>query len=198
MLKRAFDLCASAAGLAVLAPLFAACAIAIKLDSPGPVLFRQQRVGRYGKLFTIHKFRTMVNADAKGAQVTHSGDPRITRVGRVLRNTKIDELPQLLDVLIGNMSLVGPRPEVPRYVELYPAEFKATVLSVRPGITDPASIEFRDEEKILASAEDPERYYVDIVLPRKLKLAAQYVVENTFWGDLRIIMRTLHRVADTP
>ena len=190
--KRAFDLALAALGLVLLSPLLAAIALAVKLDSPGPVFFRQQRVGRGGVPFRIHKFRTMRH-DAAGAgpQLTVGADARITRVGAFLRRAKLDELAQLLDVLAGSMSLVGPRPEVPRYVALYPAALRDVVLSVRPGLTDLASIEFRDEAALLARAADPEREYVEVVMPRKLALAARYVKARSLALDVTILWRTL-------
>ncbi len=192
MSKRLFDLIFSALGLVALAPLLLLIAIWIKLDSPGPVMFRQERVGRLGRPFFIHKFRTMLpDAPALGPQITIGADPRITRSGHFLRASKLDELPQLWDVLRGSMSLVGPRPEVPRYVALYPAEIKAVVLSVRPGITDLASIEYRDESRLLAEAADPERCYVEQVMPAKLALAARYVQQASILTDIRLILATL-------
>lgn len=192
MVKRVFDLIFATAGLALLAPILLGIALWIKLDSRGPVFFRQQRVGRFGVPFRIHKFRTMrEDAPSLGPQLTIGADPRITRAGRFLRSTKLDELPQLLDVLFGTMSLVGPRPEVPRYVAMYPAALRAKVLSVRPGITDPASIEYRDESALLAAAADPERVYVEQVMPAKLHRAAQYVEQRSMLGDLRLIGATL-------
>lgn len=190
--KRAFDIIVSAVGLMLLSPAFLMIATAILLDSSGSVLFRQERVGLKGRSFAIHKFRTMVaDAPLKGPQLTSGSDPRITRVGRFLRRSKLDELPQLLDVLAGHMSLVGPRPEVPRYVECYPVEIRSKVLSVRPGITDLASLAYIDESKVLARAADPERAYVEEIMPRKLELAVRYVDERTFWMDIRIIFATL-------
>ena len=195
MVKRLFDVLASGLGLLLLAPCLLAVAIAIKLDSPGPVFFRQVRVGRHGVEFRIHKFRTMVHRDttveAATAQITVGADPRITRVGALLRRTKLDELAQLIDVFVGRMSLVGPRPEVPRYVALYPPVLRDKVLSVRPGITDPASLAFRDESARLACTVDPEREYVEVVMPAKLLLSARYVDEASFTGDLRLIAVTL-------
>ena len=193
MAKRLFDLLAAGAGLLLLAPLLAAVALWIKLDSPGPVFFRQQRVGRHGVPFRIHKFRTMAHAPAApaGPLLTVGADARITRAGRFLRRTKLDELPQLLDVLAGTMSLVGPRPEVPRYVALYPPALRAKVLSVRPGITDPASLLYRDEGEVLGRAADPEREYVEVLLPAKLRCSAQYVDGRSLAGDLRLIGRTV-------
>jgi lipopolysaccharide/colanic/teichoic acid biosynthesis glycosyltransferase len=190
--KRVFDLVVAFAGLIVLAPLMAAIACAIKLDSPGPVLFRQERVGRYGRTFRIHKFRTMVaDAAERGLPITVGTDARITRVGRWLRARRLDELPQLIDVLQGRMSVVGPRPEVPRYVAFYPKDLRDAVLAVRPGITDPASLAHTDEDERLARAVDPEREYVEVVMPAKLVQAAAYAREANWASDLRIITRSL-------
>jgi lipopolysaccharide/colanic/teichoic acid biosynthesis glycosyltransferase len=192
MAKRAFDLVCAALGLVLLAPLLAAIALWIKLDSPGPVLFRQERVGRFGRTFRIHKFRTMVaDAPARGPALTVGADPRITRAGAVLRRTKLDELPQLIDVLAGDMSLVGPRPELPRYVALYPPGLRERVLAVRPGITDPVSVDLADESALLARAADPEREYVEVLLPAKLARAAAYAERATLASDLALIARTL-------
>lgn len=192
MAKRLFDLLLSALGLLLLAPLLLGIALWIKLDSAGPVLFRQERVGRFGRPFFIHKFRSMrVDAPARGPQITIGADPRITGAGRILRRYKLDELPQLWDVLRGAMSLVGPRPEVPKYVALYPPELRELLLSVRPGITDLASVQYRDESDVLARAADPERAYVDEVLPAKLALSGRYVREASLGGDVRLILSTL-------
>jgi len=193
MAKRLFDLLLSLAGLLLLSPLMLAVAAWIKLDSPGPVFFRQERVGRFGVPFRIHKFRTMTHGGA-GSLLTVGADTRITRAGAFLRRSKFDELPQLIDVLLGSMSLVGPRPEVPRYVAMYPQTLRDKVLSVRPGITDVASIEYRDENDLLARAADPEREYVNVVMPAKLRLAAQYVEQASLATDLRLIGRTLRIV----
>jgi len=190
MAKRVFDLVVAGFGLLLVSPLFGLIALAVKLDSPGPVFFRQERVGRGGKPFRIHNFPTMRDG-AAGAQITVGADARITRVGAVLRRTKLDELAQLIDVLEGTMSLVGPRPEVPRYVAMYPAALRDKVLSVRPGITDIASIEYRQESELLARAADPEREYVEVVMPAKLKLAAAYVEQASLATDIRLILRTL-------
>ncbi|MFG6468675.1 sugar transferase [Roseateles sp. BYS87W] len=192
MPKRLFDLIAAALGLALLWPLLLLAALWVKLDSPGPVLFRQVRVGRYGVPFTIHKFRTM--RTEPGAAITVGADPRITRSGQVLRQTKLDELPQLWDVLRGAMSLVGPRPELPRYVALYPADLRERVLAVRPGITDPASLAFSHEAELLAVADDPEREYREVILPAKLRLSADYAARASLATDLRLIFSTLARV----
>ena len=192
MAKRLFDIVLAGLGLLLLSPLLLGIALWIKLDSRGPVFFRQERVGRHGVPFRIHKFRTMVtDAERLGAQITVGADARITPAGRVLRGAKLDELPQLIDVLAGTMSLVGPRPEVPRYVALYPSALRDKVLSVRPGITDRASIEFRDESALLAAAADPEREYTEVVLPTKLLFAAEYVDRASLAYDLRLIAQTL-------
>ena len=191
--KRLFDIIASGIGLLLLLPLLLAVGVWIKLDSPGPALFRQTRVGRFGVPFTIHKFRTM--RDEPGAAITVGHDPRITRVGAWLRNSKLDELPQLWDVLRGAMSLVGPRPELPRYVEAYPADLLQSVLAVRPGITDPASLAFSNEAELLAAAPDPEREYREVVLPAKLRLSAAYAAHASLANDLKLIFATLARVA---
>jgi len=192
--KRLFDVCGAGIGLLLLAPLLLALALWVRLDSPGPVLFRQQRVGRHGVRFDIIKFRTMVARPDDGRQLTVGRDPRITRAGRFLRSSKLDELPQLINVLQGTMSLVGPRPEVPRYVDCYPPAARAAVLSVAPGITDLASILYKEESEILGRAADPERAYVETILPVKLEYYQRYVRERSFWLDLRIIFRTLAAV----
>ena len=192
MPKRLFDLCCAAAGLVLLVPVLAAVALWVVWDSPGPAFVRQQRVGRAGRLFHIVKFRTMhPRAETAGPPLTVGADGRITRAGHWLRRTKIDELPQLFNVLLGHMSLVGPRPEVPRYVALYPDDLRTLVLSVRPGITDRASIEFRDESTLLGQSSDPERTYVEQILPIKLRYGADYARSHTLRGDLAIILRTL-------
>ena len=192
MSKRLFDLAASALALLLLAPLFALIALRVKLDSPGPVFFRQERVGRGGQPFRIHKFRTMVaDAPQRGPALTVGADPRITRTGAWLRRTRLDELPQLIDVLQGRMSLVGPRPEVPRYVQHYPPGLRERALAVRPGITDPSSLAHLDESTLLAAAADPEREYIEAILPRKLQAAADYAERASLWTDLQVIARTL-------
>ena len=190
MAKRLFDLIVAAAGLILLAPLLLAAMLWIRADSPGPAVFRQERVGRHGKIFRIHKLRTM-RSDATGSAITAHADARITRPGRCLRHYRIDELPQLIDVIKGDMSLVGPRPELPRFVALYPAELRERVLAVRPGITDPASLAFANESELLAGSLDPERTYVEHVLPRKLRQQAEYVERATWASDLAVIARTL-------
>lgn len=193
-MKRAVDLVGAALGLVVGSPVLLAAAVAVRLSSPGSIIFRQVRVGRQGETFEICKLRSM-RSDAVGAAVTVGEDPRITGVGRWLRSTKLDELPQLWNVLRGDMSLVGPRPEVPHFVAMWPSEAREVILSVRPGITDPASIEFRREAESLAAATDPERHYVEVVLPRKVELYCAYVRTRTVMGDLAILARTIRHVA---
>lgn len=195
LMKRVFDLVFALLGLLLLAPLFLVIAVIIKLESKGPVFFRQERIGRFGNPFRIHKFRTMVfDAEKKGMQITVGSDSRITRVGGWLRKYKLDELAQLIDVVQGTMSLVGPRPEVAVYVDKYPVKVKDKVLSVRPGITDWASVLYKDESDVLASAEDPQRAYVEDILPIKLKYAVAYVDSRSFWVDLKIIFSTVKAV----
>lgn len=193
--KRLFDLFFAGIGLLFLTPLLVLIAVKIKLDTAGPVFFRQERVGRFGVPFRIHKFRTMsVNAEAEGLQLTTGNDCRITSSGQWLRKYKLDELAQLIDVVMGKMSLVGPRPEVPRYVAMYPEDARKTVLSVRPGITDLASIEFRDENEILASSTCPERDYIEKILPKKIYLYQKYVSERSLWFDLVLIFKTIRAI----
>jgi lipopolysaccharide/colanic/teichoic acid biosynthesis glycosyltransferase len=192
MAKRLLDLIASAVGLLLLAPLMFAIAVSIRIDSRGPALFRQVRVTRGGRLFKMLKFRSMhVTRADSGPLITAAADPRITNVGAFLRRSKLDELPQLLNVFKGDMSLVGPRPEVPKYVALYPPQLRDLILSVRPGITDEASIEFRNESALLAGAEDPESRYVVEILPRKLEIYARYARQHSLIGDVRILLRTV-------
>ena len=192
MLKRALDVCAATVGLVVLSPLMLAIAVAVRLGSPGPIFFRQERAGLHGRPFRILKFRTMTDARlAPGRGITVGRDPRITRVGGVLRAYKLDELPQLVNVLRGEMSLVGPRPELPSYVAYYPPAMRDLVLSVRPGITDPTSIDLRDESALLGSVPDPDRFYVEELLPRKVRAQAEYVRSQSLGGDLKLIARTL-------
>ena len=192
MTKRLFDVLAAAGALVITAPLFVAAAVAVKIGSPGPVFFRQTRVGLGGKTFRIRKFRTMQEATQADAalQVTAANDARITRQGQWLRRWKIDELPQLLNVLAGDMSLVGPRPEVPRYVALWPAELRPLILSVRPGLTDPATLRYLDEEGRLAAVEDPERLYIEEILPSKAAAYADYAGNRSFLGDLALLCKT--------
>ena len=191
-IKRVFDVAASAAGLVVLSPVLLAVTAALKLLDPGPVFFRQTRAGLGSKPFQILKFRTMREGGA-GALITSDGDARVTPLGRLLRRTKLDELPQLFNVLRGDMSVVGPRPEVPRYVELFKDDYDR-ILSVRPGITDYASIKYRDEEAVLASYRDPEEGYVTQVLPDKIALYRRYIEEVGFATDMRIILATAAKI----
>ncbi len=191
MAKRTLDLVASGVVLLLLAPLLAAVAVAIKLDSAGPVFYRGLRVGRHGRPFRIFKFRSMVaNADRIGGASTANDDPRLTRVGGILRKYKLDELPQLIDVLRGEMSLVGPRPEVPHYVALFSEREKA-ILGVRPGITDWATLWNPDEGKVLAGSPDPEKTYMEKLRPTKIRLQLEYVQKRSFWTDATIIVQTL-------
>ena len=189
-MKRLFDILASGCGLLVLSPVFIIVAIWIKLDSQGPVFYRQTRVGRYNKDFRIFKFRSMRVGSDKGSLVTIGGhDPRVTRSGYFIRKFKIDELPQLINVFTGDMSLVGPRPEVRHYVNYWTPE-QMRVLDVRPGITDPASIRFRNENELLEKAQDPERYYIDVIMQEKIKLYLEYVEKSSFWYDIKLIFQT--------
>jgi lipopolysaccharide/colanic/teichoic acid biosynthesis glycosyltransferase len=188
--KRALDLSTSAVGLLALTPLFLAIAIAIKLTSRGRVLFRQTRIGRHGRPFSILKFRSMYSGDADGSVITVAGDRRVTPLGKFLRRFKLDELPQLWNVFRGEMSLVGPRPEVSAYVAHYTPK-QRVVLSVRPGITDPSSLAYRHEETLLEAASDPECFYRMHILPDKLARSSAYLQNVTFSGDLRIILQTL-------
>jgi lipopolysaccharide/colanic/teichoic acid biosynthesis glycosyltransferase len=188
--KRSLDVALAGMGLAVTAPLMAVLAAAVKLDSPGPALFVQHRIGRGRRPIRVVKLRTMTaDAATRGPQVTAARDPRVTRVGAVLRKTKLDELPQLWNVLRGDMSLVGPRPEVERYVARYRPEWQR-VFDVRPGITDLASLTFRDEERLLAMARDRERAYIEVLMPLKLQLALTGVAQSSVLADLSIIMKT--------
>ena len=194
-MKRLFDIVASGFGLIVLSPLFLILAVWIKLDSPGPVFYRQVRVGRDNRDFRIFKFRSMrVGAD-KGSLVTIGGhDPRVTRSGYIIRKLKLDELPQLINVFVGDMSLVGPRPEVRHYVDYWTPE-QMRVLSVRPGITDPASIKFRNENELMEKAEDPEKYYIEVIMQEKLRLYLEYVDNHSFFGDIGLIFKTFKAIA---
>ena len=189
-MKRLFDILASGIGMLVLSPIFLVIAVWIKLDSKGPVFYRQVRVGLHNKDFRIFKFRSMrVGAD-KGSLVTIGGrDTRITRSGYIIRKLKLDELPQLINVFVGDMSLVGPRPEVRHYVNYWTPE-QMHVLDVRPGITDPASIKFRNENELMEQAKDPEDYYINVIMQEKLKLYLDYVEHHSFWGDIGLIFKT--------
>ena len=193
MLKRCFDLIVACSALLVLAPVMLITALWIKADSRGPVLFRQDRVGLNGSLFAIFKFRTMTvdPLPAHQASITIGADPRITRAGAFLRKYKLDELPQFINVLRGDMSVVGPRPEVPKYVATYLPQVRDAVLSVRPGITDLASIEYRNESELLGQAADPETFYLEVILPKKLDYCMQYVSTRSMWLDISIIWRTV-------
>ena len=196
MIKRVFDILVAAASLLLLAPVMAAAALLIKCDSNGPVFFKQERIGRGFRPFLIYKFRTMrQDFDSQGRLITIGADPRITRIGRFLRKTKIDELPQLINVLKGDMSFVGPRPEVRKYVEEFQKDYE-DILKVRPGITDLASLKYRDEASLLGKAENPEEEYVRHVLPDKIRLAKDYLQHSSFLFDLSLIIKTLFRLVD--
>lgn len=197
MLKRLFDLVFTIPGVIILSPVLLVLALWIHFDSKGPIFFRQERVGRYGVPFRIFKFRTMVvDAEKQGKQITVGDDKRVTRSGEVLRHYKLDELPQLFNVLLGDMSLVGPRPEVPRYIAEYTEEERQEVLSVRPGITDSASIEFRSENEILGQTKDPEQMYIKEVLPIKIKYYRKYAQNHSIWGDFMIILKTFKAIME--
>ena len=190
-LKRLMDVVISGGALLVIWPVLLLIALAIRIDDPGPVFYRQVRVGKDGKEFRIYKFRTMVvDADKKGLAITVGRDNRITRVGRILRKTKLDELAQLINVFTGEMSFVGPRPEVPKYVNLY-TPYQRQVLLVRPGITDYASIAYRNENDLLEGAEDPERMYIETIMPDKIELNMKYLHEISPLADIRLIISTI-------
>lgn len=190
-IKRTFDIVMSLIGIIILSPIFIIVSILIKIDSPGKILFLQKRVGKNEKEFNIYKFRTMVSdAEKLGKQITVGEDSRITRIGAVLRKFKIDELPQLFNVLNGDMSLVGPRPEVPKYVALYTPEQKK-VLSIRPGITDMASLRYRDENDILGKVDNPEEYYINVIMQDKLKLNLEYIEKSNIIFDISLILKTI-------
>ncbi len=195
MLKRSFDIVSSSVGLIILFPLIITIAMWIKLTSKGPILFCQTRVGLNGKNFSIFKFRTMtVNAEKKGLSVTVGKDPRIITCGHFLRRYKLDERPQLVNVLFGTMSLVGPRPEVPEYMSEYPEDVRQKILSVRPGITDKASIEFTNEAEILATSQNPRASYINDIMPIKAKYYSEYVDNYSFATDILIIFQTLKKI----
>jgi len=197
-MKRIFDIVGAVLGLLLLTPFGVVVAFLIKLDSKGPIFFRQERLGKGFRPFPIYKFRTMIlEAQHRGGPITFGGDPRITRMGRFLRKTKTDEIPQLFNVLRGEMSFVGPRPEVLHYVERFRKDYEE-ILKVRPGITDLASLKYSDEAEILALAENPEKEYVERVLPDKIRLAKEYVGQSSFFFDLSLIVRTLLKIFGRP
>jgi len=194
-MKRVFDIVVAFLGLSLLLPLLLLVAFLIKLDTPGPIFFRQERIGKRFRPFFIYKFRTMGHdAPQKGGLITIGADPRITRMGRILRKTKIDELPQLLNILKGEMSFVGPRPEVSRYVEMFRRDYEE-ILNVLPGITDIASLKYRDEAEVLRHAENPEEEYVRHILPDKIRLAKDYLRQSSLCFDLSLIFKTLLALA---
>ena len=193
-MKRLFDIVASGCGLIILSPLFVILAIWIKLDSTGPVFYRQVRVGRHNKDFKIFKFRSMrVGADKQGLITVGGRDPRVTRSGYFIRKYKLDEFPQLINVFVGDMSLVGPRPEVRKYVDMYTEE-QMRVLDVRPGITDLASIRYRNENELLEKAENPDQYYIDVIMQDKLAINLEYVANHSFWYDIKLIFKTFWEI----
>lgn len=190
-IKRVFDIIASFCGLIILSPMLLIVSLAIKVDSKGPVFFKQKRVGKNNKIFEIYKFRTMVtDAEKLGKQITVGNDSRITRVGKFIRKCKLDEFPQLINVLKGEMSLVGPRPEVPRYVDLYD-EYQSQILLVQPGITDYASIEYRDENEILGKSENPEKTYIEEIMPIKIELNMKYIRNISLFEDIKLVINTI-------
>ena len=192
MVKRIFDILCSALGVALLSPFFIIFAIWIKVDSAGPIFFVQKRVGKNEKVFGVYKFRTMiVEAESKGLKITIGNDPRITSSGHFLRRTKLDELAQLFNVLGGTMSLVGPRPEVQEYIDVYPEDIKQKVLSVKPGITDYAAIEFKDENKMLQDSADPSKTYIEKILPIKQQYYLKYIEDQSFILDIKLILKTI-------
>lgn len=194
MTKRLFDIILSAFGLMLILPLLVVVAIWIKLDSAGPVFYRQVRVGRGGKDFHIYKFRSMyVDSDKRGLITVGGHDPRVTRAGYYIRRFKLDELPQLINVLVGDMSFVGPRPEVRKYVDLYTPE-QLHVLDVRPGITDAASIKYRNENELLAAVANPDQYYIEVIMQDKLRINLEYVAHHSLMGDLRLILATFREI----
>lgn len=188
--QRCFEAIISLSALLILSPLLIFISVLIKLSSRGPIIFRQERIGYLGEPFMINKFRTM-RVNAEGQMLSTSRDKRVTKIGKWLRATKLDELPQLYNVLNGTMNLVGPRPEVPRFVDAWPANDKKKILSVKPGITDPASIHFKDEATILSKIENVDKYYVQIIIPQKLRIYTNYVESRSFCGDLKIIYTTI-------
>ncbi|WP_235525416.1 sugar transferase [Photorhabdus heterorhabditis] len=194
IIKRIFDLTSSSIGLIILSPILIVIAIWIKIDSKGPIFFRQKRVGQYNQNFYIHKFRSMTIGSEQKGQLTIGHDLRVTNSGRFIRKYKLDELAQLIDVIQGKMSLVGPRPEVPQFMEKYPDDIRHKILSVKPGITDLASIEMIDENQILSQYKDPHQAYIDIIMPIKAKYYLNYINNRSLFYDLKIIFKTIYKV----
>ena len=189
--KRMFDIVFSILGIILVLPLLIIVSILIKLTSDGPIIFKQKRIGQYGKKFDIYKFRTMIkNSESKGAKITIGKDPRITNIGFILRKYKIDELPQLFNILKGEMSFVGPRPEVEKYVEIYKKEYE-NILKIKPGITDLASIKYSNENDILANKENPENYYINNIMKEKINLNNKYLEKIGIKNDVKIIFKTI-------
>jgi lipopolysaccharide/colanic/teichoic acid biosynthesis glycosyltransferase len=199
MLKRAFDIIFALIFLILLIPLFLIIAIFISIDSRGSIFFKQTRVGKNGKKFTLYKFRSMYNFKSNNMLITVNNDERITRVGKFIRKTKLDELPQLFNILKGDMSFVGPRPEVPKYVELYTPQ-QRKVLTVRPGLTDYASLKFINESELLTYADNPEEYYIKVIMPKKIEYSLEYIKKQNFYTDIVILLKTflkLFRICKT-
>ncbi|EEX48044.1 sugar transferase [Jonquetella anthropi] len=192
--KRFMDLLFTIPGIILLSPIMLVIAVWIKCDSKGPIIYKQKRVGLGERLFNVYKFRSMVTDADKASLLTVRADDRVTRAGRFLRKTKLDELPQLFNVLIGNMSLVGPRPEVAKYVAFYPPEAKKLIFSVKPGITERASVEYKDENDLLECADDPEKTYIEKILPVKIRYSVAYAKSHTVLDDLKIIMATIKAI----
>ncbi|EHM13482.1 MULTISPECIES: sugar transferase [Jonquetella] len=192
--KRFMDLLFTIPGIILLSPIMLVIAVWIKCDSKGPIIYKQKRVGLGERLFNVYKFRSMVTDADKASLLTVRADDRVTRAGRFLRKTKLDELPQLFNVLIGNMSLVGPRPEVAKYVAFYPPEAKKLIFSVKPGITERASVEYKDENDLLDCADDPEKTYIEKILPVKIRYSVAYAKSHTVLDDLKIIMATIKAI----
>lgn len=192
--KRFMDLLITIPGIILLSPIMLVIAVWIKCDSKGPIIYKQKRVGLGERLFNVYKFRSMVTDADKASLLTVRADDRVTRAGRFLRKTKLDELPQLFNVLIGNMSLVGPRPEVAKYVAFYPPEAKKLIFSVKPGITERASVEYKDENDLLECADDPEKTYIEKILPVKIRYYTDYAKSHNVWDDLCIILATIKAI----
>lgn len=195
-MPRLIEILLAAFGLIVLSPILIGAAVAVRLNSKGPALFRQIRVGQNGRDFEMYKFRSMVSGPNSGSLVTVSGDSRVTSVGKFLRKSKIDEFPQLWNVLKGDMSIVGPRPEVRHYLEFYPEDGLEVMLSLKPGITDPASIKFRHEEEILAAQDDPQAYYKNVILPQKCAIYKEYTDQKSFMFDIKTIIQTFVAISN--
>ena len=194
MNKRLFDIFFSLSSLILISPLLLIISIVIKITSKGPIIFKQERVGKGGIKFIIYKFRTMHDTKSSEIKITTLKDKRITATGKFLRAFKVDELPQLINVLKGDMSIIGPRPEVPKYVEMYPMILREKILSVRPGLSDPSSLHFRNESKLLQVQSDPEKYYINVLIPKKLKISINYIERSNLYHDFCVILKTIHSI----